>query len=324
MKMLSNRNRAPGALSFIVLTVALSWPLWIITWLLAGRPATISASTPMLVAVYAGSFGPGAAAAILYAITGRDALMAWLRSFVRFRCGWRAYAAALLPIPLATLLLTLLLGYSPRLDQAHGLPTIAFYLTLFPVSLFDGVLTALTGAGPLGEEGGWRGYLLPRLLKRGSETRASLIIGVVWALWHLPIMALFADWRSGISLAAYLPLYTVCVIALSFLFTRIWRVGGGSLIPCIWLHGIFNLVGGMAFDHRVWSSVWSTEVSVAHIAVAVWIAAGIVLFLTRRTVIPAHQEETQHLLRNPRNAERLLEAVTALDHGEGTGHELIG
>lgn len=130
------------------------------------------------------------------------------------------------------------------------------------------------GAGPIGEEGGWRGYLLPRLLESGGELRASLIIGVIWALWHLPPMAMLADWRDGIPFWTYLPLYVVSVIALSFLFTRVWLIGRGSLVPIIWLHGIVNAIGPMAFNTRMWASSWPHEVAVLFFAAAGLIAAA--------------------------------------------------
>ena len=221
----------PGAMAFVMLTVGLSWSIWIATWFATGRPATTTASAGMIAAVYAGSFAPGIAAAFLSVVSKPAALKAWLRGFIRLRCGWRAYAAALLPVPLLVLLLTIVLGYAPRLEGLHGQPAILLYLTVFPVSIFNGVVTAIIGAGPLGEEGGWRGYLLPRLLERGNEARASLIIGIIWALWHLPIMAMFADWRSGVPLATYLPLYTFGVIGLSFVMSRVWLIGGGTCRP---------------------------------------------------------------------------------------------
>ncbi len=269
----AGRSR-PGAMAFVLLTVTLSWSVWIATWLATGRPATTTASTGMVAAIYAGSFGPGVAAAILSAISRPGSLKEWLRGFIRFRCGWRAYAAAVLPFPLALLLLTAALGYAPRLEGLHGQAPILLYLTLFPVSIFNGVATAIMGAGPLGEEGGWRGYMLPRLLEQGSEVRASLIIGIVWALWHLPVMAMFADWRSGVPFITYLPLYTLGVVGMSFVMSRIWLIGSGSLIPCIWLHGLVNAVGGVAFDHSLWNSRWSEATSTGHWAIAAALTAA--------------------------------------------------
>ncbi|TPG38326.1 CPBP family intramembrane metalloprotease [Sphingomonas koreensis] len=271
-----------GLAAFVLLTFGLSWSIWIGTWLCAGQPGTTNASVAMMVAIYAGSFVPGISAAIVSAIEGRASLATWLGSFVRFRCGWRAYLVALVPIPIAMLALTVALGYTPRLDAGHGCPPIAFYLTLFPISVFNGIATAAMGAGPLGEEGGWRGYLLPRLLERGGGVRASLVIGLIWSLWHLPIMAMFTDWRNGVSFSVYLPLYMAGVIALSFVMTSVWRLGGASLVPCIWLHGIINAVGGMAFEPWAWSSRWSATAGSAYFALALWLVAGALLLTERK------------------------------------------
>lgn len=272
----------PGATAFVLLTMVSSWSIWIVAWFATGRPATTTASTGMVAAVYAGSFAPGVAAAILSAVSQPGALKKWLRGFIHFRCGWRAYAAALLPLPLALLLLTFVLGYAPRLEGLHGQAPVLLYLTLFPVSILNAVATAIMGAGPLGEEGGWRGYLLPRLLERGGEVRASFIIGIVWALWHLPIMATFADWRDGVPFLAYLPLYTIGIIGLSFVMSRVWLIGGGSLVPCIWLHGLVNAVGGLAFNHRAWTSRWSVEAGIGHFAIATALTAAFLLWRKHR------------------------------------------
>lgn len=275
-------SRASAPLRFVLLTVALSWPVWIIGWLLAGRPHALSAPG-MVPAIYAGSFAPGLAAAILSALHGRDALLAWAGGFVRFRCGWRPYAIALLPLPLVILALTWLLGYSPRPGASHGMPPVAFWLTLFPVSIFNGVATAIMGAGPLGEEGGWRGYLLPGLLSRMGEVRASALLGLVWALWHLPVMVLFPEWRDSNPLAFYLPVYVLSVIPLAYVLTVVWRLGHGSLVPCIWLHGLVNALGGTAFAHALWASRWSREANTMHVALAFWIVAvGVAVFARSR------------------------------------------
>lgn len=272
----------PGATAFVLLTFGWSWPVWIITWLATGRPATTTGSPAMVAAIYAGSFGPGLAAAILSAASGRAALAAWLRAFIRFRCGWRGYAAAALPLPLALLLLTVALGYVPRVGSAHP-SALAFYATIFPVSLLNGLATALLGAGPLGEEGGWRGYLLPKLLARGGEAGAALRVGLMWTVWHLPIMALFADWRGGVPFAPYLLLYLFGLLGLSWLLARVRALAGGSLVPCIWLHGIINAAGGVTFDPRLWTSRWSATNGVAHFAAAAWLAAGIAVLASRQS-----------------------------------------
>ena len=263
--------------NFVVLTYALSWSIWIAGWLLAGKPMETGTSGTMMAAIFIGSFAPGLVAVILVARSGGpNAVKAWLGSFVRFRCGWQAYAAALLPFPIALLILSVVFGYVPIPDAAGGDAPALFYLTIFPVSILNGVATVIMGAGPLGEEGGWRGYLLPRLLETHREWRSSLIIGVAWSLWHLPVMVMFADWRDGIDFWIYLPLYTLSVTALSWLMTRVWMIGRGSLVPVIWLHGLVNAVGPMAFNRELWSSVWPQELGVVLFAVAA-LASALVL-----------------------------------------------
>ncbi len=291
-------TRAPllawgSVLIFVALTYALSWSIWAIGWLMAGRPDAFG-DARMMVAVYAGSFAPGIIAGLLAAREGRRTFLGWLGGFIRFRRGWRTYVAALLPLPIAFAALTWLLGYTPRVEHG-GLPAIFFHLTLFPISIFNGAATAIMGAGPLGEEGGWRGYLLPKLLDRMGELRASVLIGVIWALWHLPVMATFMDWRDGTSLAFYLPTYIIGLVALSYIFTVVWRLGRGSLVPCIWLHGLVNAIGGLAFNHRAWNSTWSQEASVWHSLVAFWVAAlGLwtanhVAKVSRTSIVPAER-----------------------------------
>lgn len=185
------------------------------------------------------------------------------------------------------LALTVLLGYTPRLNRADAMPDVFFYLTLFPVSIFNGLATAFMGTGPLAEEGGWRGYLLPRLLDQMGEAHAAIIIGVIWSLWHLPVMAFFPEWRGGASFGLFLPAYIVGVTALSYIAAVVWRLGRGSLVPCIWLHRLVNAIGGLAFDHRAWASSWSLDASAAHSSLAfVIVAFGLAAIWARSSKKP--------------------------------------
>lgn len=262
--------------SFLFLTFGLTWTIWIAGWVAFGRPADIRDSSGFFIVLLIGSFGPNLAALFLIARAGRlSDVVSWLRNFVRFGCGWRAYAAALLPFPMAVLLLTLLFGYTPEPSELNGLAPMMAYITIFPVSIFNGIVVVFLGGGPLGEEGGWRGYLLPRLLETRGELSSSLIIGVFWALWHLPLMAMFPDWRDGVDFWAYLPLYTLLAMALSCLMTRVWVIGRGSLVPVIWLHGIVNAVGALAFSREMWSASWSEEFGTVLSAIAAIAAAAV-------------------------------------------------
>jgi len=94
------------------------------------------------------------------------------------------------------------------------------YLPLLPEHI------AIAIVAPLGEEYGWRGYALPRLQTKLSPLSASLIIGVVWALWHLPTLLVpGARGTTGLELWMYL----LAMVAGSVIYTWLYNAGHGSL-----------------------------------------------------------------------------------------------
>jgi membrane protease YdiL (CAAX protease family) len=92
----------------------------------------------------------------------------------------------------------------------------------------------LWGPG-LFEEIGWRGFALPYLQQRYSALTSSLIIGLVWALWHVPFFvgAIPFPWED---LVFFVPLVIVC----SIIFTWVYNTTDGSLLAVILLHGAIN------------------------------------------------------------------------------------
>jgi membrane protease YdiL (CAAX protease family) len=111
------------------------------------------------------------------------------------------------------------------------------FLLVFITSLFaDG--------GGLLEETGWRGFALPRLLQRMSSLRASVVLGVMWSLWHVPVK--IGVLSSGLSsfLAFYALFTAICIfytIVITYFFNRL----GGSVLIGITLHGLMNDSAGL-------------------------------------------------------------------------------
>ena len=106
------------------------------------------------------------------------------------------------------------------------------------------VLAATTGmvrscASALGEEIGWRGFLVPQLSKITSFTSTALISGIIWSLWHYPIL-IFADYNAGTPPWYGLTCFTVMVISISFVFAWM-RLKSGSLWTGVLLHASHNL-----------------------------------------------------------------------------------
>ena len=105
------------------------------------------------------------------------------------------------------------------------------------------------GGGPLGEEIGWRGFALPRLQARFGPLRASLILGLLWAFWHLPHFLTSAQRGGpGMSLSVLyfnLPVFLVMVVALSIVFTWVFNRTEGSLFIAMLLHASINTFAGV-------------------------------------------------------------------------------
>ncbi|WP_143708925.1 CPBP family intramembrane glutamic endopeptidase [[Flexibacter] sp. ATCC 35208] len=91
----------------------------------------------------------------------------------------------------------------------------------------------------LGEEIGWRGFLVPEMYKVMGYTKTCLITGCIWALWHLPIL-LFADYNSGTPAWYGFSCFSMLVISGSFIYAW-FRLKSGSLWTAVLLHASHNL-----------------------------------------------------------------------------------
>lgn len=109
-------------------------------------------------------------------------------------------------------------------------------LRLFVATATVHVLVALPFS--LGEEIGWRGFLVPELARLVGFAPAAAIIGVVWAAWHAPIIAL-TSYNGGAPLAFTLTCYTGTCIGVSFVLAWL-RLRSGSLWPAVLLHTTHN------------------------------------------------------------------------------------
>jgi CAAX protease family protein len=126
------------------------------------------------------------------------------------------------------------------LSKSFGLGQIAngFIIALYVI--LAGVFgTIRSAANALGEEIGWRGFLVPELYKTQGYTRTALISGFIWSLWHMPIL-LFADYNAGTPFWYALSCFTVMIISTSFIYTWL-RLKSNSLWTGVILHAAHNL-----------------------------------------------------------------------------------
>jgi membrane protease YdiL (CAAX protease family) len=136
----------------------------------------------------------------------------------------------------------------------------------------------------LGEEIGWRGFLLSELAKQMSFTKASLLSGVIWAAWHSPLL-LFADYNAGTNRWYELACSSVTCVSVSFILAWL-RLKSDSLWPAALLHASHNLFVPVIFDNltrNTGSTFWYTTEFGAALAVTTAIFA--LYFWTRRAEI---------------------------------------
>jgi membrane protease YdiL (CAAX protease family) len=102
--------------------------------------------------------------------------------------------------------------------------------------MLAGTLVSAAALGQAGEEVGWRGFALPKLVDRFGLPRASLFLGVIWAVWHLPLFFIDGTSTTGQSF----PLYLLQVTALSVIMAWLYAKSGPGLWPVMLFHAAVN------------------------------------------------------------------------------------
>jgi len=148
------------------------------------------------------------------------------RRILQFKLGWRWYVLTFLIVIVGTagqLTINRLLGNS-------------FNANLFVAQL--GSFLPLLILGPLSEEIGWRGYALERLQTRWNALTSSLIVGLVWALWHLPLFMMVgtSQYELGLPFISFL----AGIMANSVLYTWLYNNTKQSIWSAILLHWLYT------------------------------------------------------------------------------------
>ena len=200
--------------AFFVATFAITWSCWY---------AAASIAHPVLrgALFLLGVFTPG----ILALIFGGTGVLARL---VKWDVGLRWYVFAISYIFTIKLIVAVLhrvfIGAWPRFgDESIAL--------MFAATIFS----TITG-GQTGEEIGWRGFALPRMAERLGLGGASVLLGMIWACWHLPLFFIAGTTTTGQSFPLYFLQVTAMSVALSWLYERT----GGSLLLTMLMHAAAN------------------------------------------------------------------------------------
>ena len=216
-------------LKFFSLTFIVSWLLWIAAAAILRRagspPSGLQAIIGFLYIL--GVFAPSLVALALTArADGRAGTLALLRRTVKWSVSARWYVFAISFMATIKLAVALLLRIATGAWPAFGQEPV--YIMAIAI-VFSTPVQA-------GEEIGWRGYALPRLAERLGLARAGIILGVIWACWHLPFFFVPGTDTSGQSFPVYLLSVTALSVAMAWLY---WRTNGSLLLTML-MHAAVN------------------------------------------------------------------------------------
>jgi uncharacterized protein len=272
---------------FVVLAYGIAWVLWsplvptIAETLSMGRtPEKFHAGIEVAIGMYA----PAVAALVMRLFVSREGLRGVLGGRPRV---WHIVSAVLLPIAIVLGAIAVVVATGIG-DATPG----GSWIQVLGLLLLAGVPIGAVLA--FGEEFGWRGYLLPKLLPLG-EVKAAVIVGLVWGPWHLPVLLAGLNY-PGENVLALLATFMISVIVLSLLHARFFVASGASLIIVALLHGSLNTFSDRLTDGDHLSGnpllvsgggLIASAIVIPVVAIAYWVAR-------RRRVAPAtHVEQSK-------------------------------
>lgn len=212
--------------SFFVLAYTVTWSAWLVSARLAGGARWLL--------FYFGVFAPAFSAVWLtWKESGGSGVRALLARLFQWQVGARWYAFAI--GYMATIKLLAAVGYRAATGAWPRFGPQAWY------AMIAATLLSTVIGGQAGEEIGWRGYALPRMAKRLGLAGASILLGLLWATWHLPLFYIAGADLAGQSF----PIFALLVTALSVAMAWLYAQTRGSLLLVMLMHAAVNNTTGI-------------------------------------------------------------------------------
>jgi hypothetical protein len=292
--------------AFYALALGLSWAGWIPYG--AAEAGLLRLHLPVEIPFIA-QFGPSLAAIILIGLTGgRKQIIQFLVRSCRWKIGFRFYSIALLLPPAIGsfwLLIHTIFGHKvPGLSDLRELIPryVESMMTQGVYSLDKSIQPSLgpmkfahqlaasspiwaglififfmTVGGPISEEFGWRGYMLPRLQSRYSGLKAAVVLGLLWGGWHTLPGFWYLLLQGNLKGFAIPIAITTGTVPLSILFSWLYNRTDCSILPAMIFHGSFNAT--LITLSLLWTSRSAVAIG-AEMVVGLWIMAGVVVFVS--------------------------------------------
>jgi uncharacterized protein len=224
-------NKVLFPFRFFIITFIWSWILW--TPLVLGNLKIISFSDKLLKistlpVLMLGVFGPLAGALfVLHHEKGKGSLRKYLRTFLDLKIGWKAYIIPIIIFGGSTFIA----WFFPELFGEKRLPMLLPSIWVFIPYL---LMMIFLGGGQ--EEFGWRGYALPLLENKFGIWFANVILGIIWAFWHIPLWFITGTSQTYMNFGGFILL----MVGYSFILSWIRKISGNRPFSGLYVHGLFN------------------------------------------------------------------------------------
>ena len=249
--------------TYLLVTFGSTWLIWLP--LLAAEYMRFSLPVPSVVLITLGSFAPSVTALILTRKYGGETARRQLLSqaFV-----WRVSPIWYMLAIFGPAIL-ILLGIGGHILLGGTLSEYAPPGTRWLLVAVNFVLVFLIG-GPLGEEFGWRGVVLPALEARFNPPWASLVLGIIWTVWHLPLFFISASAQHSLPFW----LFALLTLPLCILITRVYHGSGNSLLLVMLFHTSINTWSGIL---KISPEATGSIRPLVLVAILTWVAALLVV-----------------------------------------------
>jgi membrane protease YdiL (CAAX protease family) len=213
------------------MTIIWSWMLWILIALINCKIITVSDKLFLFLKypiIMLGVFGPFVGAFFaLKKEKGKDFFRRYLKSFFDFKLGWKAYVFPIMIFGGSTFIAWFLPELFGEKRLSMLLPSIWIYIPCLLFMIF-------LGGGQ--EEFGWRGYALPILENKFGIWFANIILGIIWAFWHIPLWFITGTSQFYMNFGGFILL----MVGYSFIFSWIRKVSGNKPFSGLYVHGLAN------------------------------------------------------------------------------------
>ena len=222
-------NKIPAR--FFITTFSFSWLLWGIAIFLGrgnSQDIVYTSSGIIMPLMLLGGFGPAIGAFIsLRSLEGKGAIKNYCKKFLSLKFGRKVWLSIFLVLGLSYFIAWII----PEFFGKERIPSFLPNYYIFPIYL---LLMVFFGGGQ--EEIGWRGYILQFLEKKYGLIVGSLILGIIWSIWHLPLWFIPGTSQTYMNFLAF----TLMTIGYSYFFSWLIEVSENRLFSGLVAHGAAN------------------------------------------------------------------------------------